>query len=152
MAEAVETCTQCETFVEFLRALPWCKQGEDVLVAVHKCTPEVIDAFGDHEVAVYPGGIRVKPQKSFLSEMRQQYEEGVPYPALFVWKQDGVHISYRRHKTFDYPYDTWTDPLAAAYEREQLTLPASHCAAFGEYHEDICTNAKVCPTVIPAQY
>jgi hypothetical protein len=152
MTGAVVTCLICESFLEFLKDLPWCKQGEDVLVAVHKCTPEFIVVFGDHEVQVYPGGKHVKVNKSWLSTLQAKNEEGTPIPILLVWRSTGVELWYRRNNSMDFPYDMWSNPVAEAYERERVFLPAEHGGAkFQEMRKEVIARSKVCPPQIPAQ-
>jgi len=153
MAEAVTTCLICESFLEYLQALPWCKQGEDTLVAVHKCTPEFVVAFGDHEVKVFPGGTNVKVNKSWLAYLQEKNEEGTPLPILLVWRPAGVELWYRRHKSWDFPYDMWQPgSVAEAYERERVFLPAEHGGAkFKQLHADLLGKSKACPPQIPNQ-
>src|SRR5262249_40910532 len=127
MTEAVVTCLICQNFLEFLQTLAWCKQSDDVLVAVQKCTPEIIVAFGDHEVKVFPGGTAVKMNKSWLSFLKEKNGEGTPLPFLFIWQKTGVELWYRRHNSWDFPYDMWQqNSVAEAYERERVFLPAEH--------------------------
>jgi hypothetical protein len=152
MTEAVQTCLICENFLDFLKGLPWCKQGNDVLVAVHKCTPEFIVAFGDHEVKVFPGGTNVKINKSWLSYLQEKNSEGNPLPILLVWKPKGVELWYRRHKSWEFPYDTFQSDVAGAYEKERVFLPAEHGGAkFLQYHSELMGSCKECPTAIPPQ-
>lgn len=151
MAEAVGVCLICQSFLDFLKNLAWCKQ-DDHLVAVHPCTPEMIVAFGDHEVQVFPGGTNVKMNKSWLSYLQEKNSEGTPLPILLIWRSTGVEMWYRRHKSWDFPYDAWQDPLAAAYERERVLLPADHGGVqFSEIFVDLLGRAKVCPSQIPPQ-
>lgn len=153
MTEAVETCSSCGTFLDHLKTLAWCKQGEN-LVAVHKCTAEVIEVLmlGDHELSIHPGGMKVKMQKSWISTLMDKNNEGMPIPVLLVWKPEAVEIWYRRHNSNDFPYDTWSNPAAAAYERELVRLPASHGGdAFRQYRQELLDSVKVCPSAIPPQ-
>lgn len=152
MTEAVVTCIICDSFLDYLKDLAWCKQEDNTLVAVQKCTAEIIVAFGDHEVKVFPGGTSVKVNKSWLAQLQEKVEEGTPLPILLVWKQHGVELWYRRHNSMDFPYDSWTNPVAAAYERERVLLPAEHGGAkFKACFNDLLTRAKECPPQIPKQ-
>jgi hypothetical protein len=152
MTEAVVTCLICESFLEFLKGLPWCKQGDDVLVAVQKCTAEIVVAFGDHEVKVFPGGTNVRMNKSWLAYLQEKNEEGTPLPILLVWRRGGVEMWYRRHNSWDFPYDTWSNPVAEAYERERVLLPADHGGAkFKQYLDELLTKTNACPPQIPPQ-
>lgn len=152
MTEAVGVCLICESFLEYLQTVAWCKQGEDVLVAVQKCTPEIIVSFGEHEVKVFPGGTSVKVNKSWLTYLQEKNSEGTPLPILMVWRSTGVEIWYRRHQSWDFPYDMWQNPIAEAYERERLFLPAEHGGAkFQEFHKELCSKSNACPTAIPPQ-
>lgn len=150
MTEAEETSVGCEQFLEQLKVLPWCRQGESVLVAVHKGTPEVIEVMRGHEVKVFPGGVNVKINKSLLHSFQEKFDEGQPLPVVVVWKLEGVEIWYRRHKPEQFPYDTWNDPSAAAYERERVFIPASE---MGEGYAQLLTETagrtKECPTMVP---
>lgn len=152
MTEAVVTCLICDSMLEFLKTLPWCKQGDDILVAVHKCTPEFIVAFGDHEVKVFPGGTSVRVNKSWLAQLQQKNEEGTPIPILLIWRPAGVELWYRRHNSYDFPYDMWQNPIAEAYERERVLLPAEHGGTkFKEIFQELITKSNVCPPQIPKQ-
>lgn len=152
MTEAVQTCLICESFLEFLKTLPWCKQGDDTLVAVNKCTPEFVVAFGDHEVKVFPGGTNVRLNKSWLSYLQEKNEEGTPLPILLIWRPAGIELWYRRHNSWDFPYDMWQNPVAEAYERERVFLPAEHGGGkFKQMHTDLLSTSKVCPPQIPKQ-
>jgi hypothetical protein len=152
MTGAVVTCLICENFLDVLKDLPWCKQGDDVLVAVHKCTAEFIVVFGDHEVRVYPGGQHVKVNKSWLSNLQEKNEEGTPLPILLVWRPAGVELWYRRHNSLDFPYDTWQNPIAEAYEKERVFLPAEHGAGkFEALRQEVMQRSKQCPPQIPQQ-
>ncbi|HEY9784153.1 MAG TPA: hypothetical protein V6D17_02040 [Candidatus Obscuribacterales bacterium] len=151
MSEA-EGAVTCESFLEFLKTLPWCKQGTDVLVAVHKITPEVIDVMKDHGASVYPGGVHVKLNKSFLHDLQNKFDDGQPLPAVLVWKPTQVEIWYRRHNPSEFPFDTWTNPVAAAHEKERVLVPVEDLGPrCGEYHGEIFGKAKECPSMIPPQ-
>lgn len=140
-----------DSFLDFIKNLAWCKQGDSVLVAVCNCTPEIIVALSDREARVYPGGTPVKINKSWLSTLQEKNAQGTPVPLLLVWKSEQLEIWYRRHKSQDFPYDTWQDPVAAAYERECVRIPASQG---GEKYrlclEEVLSRAKSCPAMIPA--
>ena len=152
MTGAVVTCLICENFLEFLKGMPWCKQDDDVLVAVNNCTPEFIVAFGDHEVQVFPGGKHVKVNKSWLSHLQQMNEEGTPVKILLVWREKGVELWYRRHNPTDFPYDMWQNPVAEAYERERVYLPKEHGGdKFESVRKEMIGKSKACPSLIPKQ-
>lgn len=152
MAEAVRTCVSCENFLEFLKTIPWCKQGDNTLVAVHNCTPDIIEAIKDHEVKVYPGGMQIKLNLSWLLYLTEKSDEGRPLPVLLVWKPEAIELWYRRSKSWDFPYDSWSDPAAAAYDKERVRFPADHISAkYAQYHQEILAKAKVCPSLIPTQ-
>ncbi len=55
--------TSTAQLIDFLKTLPWCKQGSGVLVAVHKATAEIIELLTDNELTVYPSGMNIKMQK-----------------------------------------------------------------------------------------
>lgn len=150
MAEAVGTCVSCENFLEFLKTLPWCKQGDSTLIAVQNCTPDMIEAIKDHEVKVFPGGMQIKLNLSWLLYLTEKFEEGRPLPMVVVWKDDFIELWYRRNKSWDFPYDAWQDPAAAAYDKERVKLPAEHSSTkYSQYRSEILAKAKVCPTLIP---
>ena len=150
MAEVESGALVMASFFEHLKTLPWCKQGDEVLVAVSKCTPEVIEAFHDHELKVFPGGMTVKMQKSMLHHLTDSFYDGMPLPAVLVWKRQGVEIWFRRHKAEEFPYDVWQNPAAAAYEREQVFIPASDLGPqAGATQKDLAAKAKACPSMIP---
>lgn len=150
MSEAEGISATTESFLEYLKGLPWCKQGADVLVAVHKCTPEIIDAMKDHPAKVHPGGMTIKLNKSFLHDLQNKFDDGQPLPAVLVWKPQHVEIWYRKNNPMDFPWDTWSNPVAAAHERECITVP---CELLGDKcvpcHADILGRAKECPSMIP---
>ncbi|MBI4533055.1 MAG: MmcQ/YjbR family DNA-binding protein [Candidatus Melainabacteria bacterium] len=150
MTEAVDVCLSCGSFLEFLKTLAWCRQGDDALVAVHKCTPEVVEALRVHEVKVFPGGIAVRMNKSWLTYLDERDREGEPVPVLVVWKSSGIELWYRRHKSYEFPYDMWQDPAAAAYERERAWIPAEHLGpSFLDSLKEVAGKVKPCPSVIP---
>jgi hypothetical protein len=150
MAEAEGTFVGCANFVEHLKTQPWCKQGEDVLIAVGKATPEVVEAMKDQEVKVFPGGMTIKLNKSMFKEFQEKFDEGQPLPVVIVWKTEGVEIWYRRHKSSEFPYDGWTNQAAAAYERERVRIPAEQMGAeYAAAHADALSKAKACPSMIP---
>lgn len=149
MTDSEGTAVKSE-FIEYLKTLPWCKQGDSVLVAVHKATPEVIEQMVDHEVKVYPGGITVKMQKSVLSNFQTQHDNGQPLPVVLVWKAEGVEIWYRKVKPTEFPYDAWSDSAAAAYEQERVLIPtASLGADCMNVHSDIASKVNACPAMMP---
>jgi hypothetical protein len=135
MTEAVGTCLICESFLEFLQGLAWCKQGDNTLVAVHKCTSEFVVAFGDHEVKVFPGGTNVKVNKSWLSYLQEKNEEGTPLPILLVWRPAGVELWYRRHNSWDFPYDRTRlrKPTSASACSCRANMPAPSSIKFSKH-------------------
>jgi len=152
MAEAVGTCVTCGNFLEFLKTLPWCRQGDSTLIAVHNCTPDLIEAIKDHEVKVFPGGMQIKLNLSWLLYLKEKFDEGRPLPMVIVWKPEAIELWYRRNKSWDFPYDAWQDSAAAAYDRERVKLPAEHAGEkYMQYHADLISKAKECPTLIPPQ-
>lgn len=152
MSEAEGASATCATFLEMLKTLPWCKQGDDVLVAVHKITPEVIEVIKDLGANVYPGGIHVKLNKSFLTDLQNKFDDGQPLPAVLVWKTQNVEIWYRRQSSNDFPYDTWTNPAGAPSEKECVLVSAETLGADAmTAHLDIVGKAKECPAMIPPQ-
>lgn len=148
MTEA-EGIISCEAFLETLKSLPWCKQPQDVLVAVHKCTPDIVNIIKDYEIKVFPGGMFVKLNKSMVHTFQEKFDEGQPIPVVMVWKREGVEVWYRRLKSSEFPYDVWTNP-ADVSERERAFIPA---AAFGDAfvaaHADAVARSKECPAMIP---
>jgi len=155
MVDAEGTFVNCESFLEHLHQLPWCKQAvskenEEILVAVHHCTPEVIDAIKDSEIKVFPGGMHIKLNKSTLHMLSTKFDEGTPLPMLAVWRKRGVEIWFRQHKGTEFPYDAWSNPAAATYESECAIIPADHFGAkFDEYFTHHISSAKACPSMIP---
>ena len=140
----------CEQFLEYLDKLPWCKQGEASLVAVHHCSPEVIEVIKHHHVTVNPGEIQIKLNKSTLSMLETKFEEDEPVPLLLVWKEAGIEMSFRTHKSADFPYDMWQSPAAAAYERESIFVPAEELGPqFEACLKKHLTSATTCPVTIP---
>lgn len=141
-----------QDFLECLKGLAWCKQGDNALIAVHKCTPEIIAIMKERSVRVFPGGMTVKANKSWLHSMKDQYEDGLAVPLLLVWKQQGLELWYRRHKPMDFPYDTWSNSAAAAYEKEQVLVTAQDLdPQLDKLFGDLLGSAKACPSVIPPQ-
>jgi hypothetical protein len=139
-----------EQFLTMLDGIPWCKQGDAVLVAVHKGVPEVLDVMKEHEARVFPGNINVKVNKSTLHEFREKHEEGRPVPVLLVWKPEVVEIWFRTHKSEEFPYDTWSDAKAAAYEKECITIPTSQLGDKSKQcHKQHIASSKACPAMIP---
>lgn len=140
-----------DSFLDFIKNLAWCKQGDSVLVAVQPCTPEIVVALSDGEARVFPGGTRIKINKSWLSTLQEKSAEGTPVPLLMVWKAECLEIWYRRQKSHEFPYDTWQSALADAYEKECVSIPASAGGEkYSQYHQEVLAKAKACPSVIPA--
>lgn len=151
MNDAINVSENYQSFLEVLNSIPWCKQGEAVLVAVHKCGPEILDVMKDHEARVFPGNINVKINKSKLHEFRSKFDEGQPVPILLVWKSEFVEIWFRTHKSEEFPYDIWSDEKAAAYERECVTVPAAQLGpTSGQAFQQHIASAKPCPSMIPS--
>lgn len=152
-AETAETTIKSDAFLEYLKALAWCKQGDNTLVAVHNGTPEIIEQLTDHEVKVFPGGITVKMQKSVLSNFQTKYDEGQPLPVVIVWKSEGVEIWYRKVKPTEFPYDAWSDTTAAAYEQERVLIPSEGIhkdqGSVASVHKEIAGKVAVCPAMMP---
>lgn len=150
MSEATSTSIVIDNFLDYLVTLAWCKQGEETLVAVHKCTPEIIVTFTDREARVHPGNMVVKINKSWLSFLQEKNSEGTPVPVLIVWKAEALELWYRRNKSFEFPYDAWQDPAAAAYEREVVRIPAAAGGEkFARLHGELLSKANACPAAIP---
>lgn len=150
MTETEDTAVDCSQFLETLRSLPWCRQGASTLVAVHRCSPEIIEVMRGHEVKVYPGGVNVKMNKSLLHTFQEKFDDGQPLPVVLVWKPEGVEIWYRRHKSEQFPYDAWTDSSAAAYERERVFVPGSEMGPdFTNAQSEAAGRTKECPGMIP---
>ncbi|MBA3992616.1 MAG: hypothetical protein C0469_03755 [Cyanobacteria bacterium DS2.3.42] len=150
-AEGASAAT-CATFLEMLKTLPWCKQGTDVLVAVHKITPEIIEVIKDLGANVYPGGIHVKLNKSFLHDLQNKFDDGQPLPAVLVWKAQHVEIWYRRQNANEFPYDTWQNPQGAPQERECVLIPLETLGdGAANFQSEIAGKAKECPAMIPPQ-
>lgn len=138
-----------ENFLEILKTFHWCKQGETDLIAVEKCKPEIIVAMSDREARVHPGGTPIKINKSWLTTLQGHNAEDNPIPIMLVWKKESIEIWYRRQKSHDFPYDVWQNPVAAAYERECVKIPASLGGAkYAQYHAEILEKSKVCPPAI----
>lgn len=151
MTEASTPSLVFESFLDFIKNLAWCKQGDNVLVAVQACVPEIIVALSDREARVYPGGTRIKINKSWLSTLQEKNAEGTPIPLLLVWKPDCLEIWYRRQKSNDFPYDTWQSPVADAYEKECVRIPSNVGGdKYSQYHSEVLTKSKACPSIIPA--
>jgi hypothetical protein len=139
-----------ESLLEFIKNLPWCKQGENVLIAVQNCTPELIVALSNREAKVYPGGTPIKINKSWLSTLQEKIAEGTPIPMLLVWKPDYLEIWYRRQKSHDFPYDTWQNPVAGSYDKECVRIDGSQGGEkYALYHGEALAKARVCPSMIP---
>ena len=140
----------CEKFLDYLDKIPWCKQGASTLVAVHHCTPEIIETMKHHDLKVFPGGLRIKLNKSTVHMLETKYREEEPIPLLLVWKEDGIEMSFRTHRSADFPYDTWDNPAAEAYEREAVFIAAEELGerANNCFHKHL-ENSKMCPIRIP---
>ena len=150
MTETEGTAVSSASFVEYLKSLPWCKQGENVLVAVGKATADVVELMKDHEVRVFPGGMTVKMQKSVLTNFQRKYDDGEPLPVVIVWKTTGVEIWYRKHNPSEFPYDGWSGGAAAAYEQERVLIPADIFGAdFAKSHTELVSKASACPSIMP---
>ncbi len=121
-----------------------------MLVAVQPCTPEIIVVLSDREAKVYPGGMSIKINKSWLSTLQEKNADGTPVPLLMVWKPGQLEIWYRRQKSNDFPYDAWQNPAADAYDKECVRIPASVGGEkYQQYHQEVLEKAKTCPSVIP---
>lgn len=150
LSKAVSAEIDYDKFLDSLKELPWCKQGDSTLVAVHKCTPEVIDVMQEKPVKVYPGGMQIKSNKSWLTQLKSKFEDGLAVPLLMVWKEAGLELWYRKHKSAEFPYDTWTDPAAAAYEKEQVCITTVDAGdRLGELYKEMVGKAPACPPSIP---
>jgi hypothetical protein len=150
MTDTESTFAKCGEILESLNTLPWCKQGDAVLVAVHTCTEDVLSLIKDHEVKVFPGNVAIKLNRSTIHTFQQKCEAGEPIPVLFVWKPNALEIWFRTHKSTEFPYDAWSDPAAAAYERECAVIPAEHFGSkYAQYHRQHIDSAKACPSTIP---
>jgi hypothetical protein len=137
-------------FLDYLKTLPWCKQENGSLVAVHKLTSEVIEAVREHEIKVYPGGMNVKLPRSVLMGLQKQCDDEQPLPAVLVYKHDVVEIWFRRAKSEGFPFDTWSDPSALAIEREKCSVPGSSLGAnFSAVYNELIGKANVCPAMMP---
>jgi hypothetical protein len=150
MTEAEDTFVSLEQFLETLKTLPWCRQGTDTLVAVHKCSPDILEIMKSHEVKVFPGGMNVKMNKSLVHSFQEKFDEGQPLPVVIVWKAEGVEIWYRRHNPEQFPYDSWTDAAAAGYERERVLVPAEEMgAAYASTLAEVAGRTNECPAMVP---
>jgi len=150
MTEAEDTFVSLEQFLELLKSLPWCRQGENTLVAVHKCSPDILEVMKNHEVRVFPGGMTVKMNKSLLHTFQEKFDEGLPLPLVVVWKPEGVEVWYRRHKSEQFPYDSWTDPAAAGYERERVFVPAEAMGnGYSSALAEVAGRTTECPAMVP---
>lgn len=149
-ADATAQSVGSESFIEYLKTLPWCSQENGSLVAVFKLTSELIEAVRENEVRLYPGGMTVKLPRSVLMGLQKHFDDGQPLPAVLVWKAEGVEIWFRRTKSDTFPFDTWSDPSALAIEREKGFVAAAklgeNCEAI---RKEILEKAKACPAMIP---
>ncbi len=142
----------CEKFLQHLDNVAWCKQNESKLVAVDHCSPAVIAVLKghDHDLKVYPGAVHIKLDKSMLAMLEEKYAEEEPVPLLLIWTKDGVEMSFRIHRSMDFPYDMWQNPAAAAYERESVFIVAEELGKdFLSCFNKHIAKAKVCPSTIP---
>jgi hypothetical protein len=138
------------SFLDSLHTLPWCKQNDDVLVAVHTCTAEVLAVIGGHEVRVFPGNMIIKLNKSTVAAFQAKCDSQEAIPVLLVWKSNVLEIWFRTHKSREFPYDAWSDSAAAAYEKECVMIEANQFGEnFSKYHAQHIANAKACPSMIP---
>jgi hypothetical protein len=150
MTDSEATTVTKESFLECLKTLPWCRQGDNVLVAVAKASPDIIEHMKGHEVKVFPGGIAVKMQKSVITNFQRAHDDGMPLPVVLVWRPEGVEIWYRKVKQSEYPYDAWMDSAAAAYEQERVLIPAAELGVdFSSSHAEIVGRANACPSSMP---
>lgn len=137
-------------FVEYLKHLPWCKQESGTLVAVHKLTSELIEVVRESEVKIFPGSMVVKLPRSVLMNLQKSSDDGQPLPAVLVWKPEGVEIWFRRQKSSDFPYDTWTDPGSLAIEREKAFVTTEKMGGeAAQAFSEMGGKAKECPAMIP---
>lgn len=150
MSETEGTAVSPAAFMEYLKSLPFCKQGEDVLVAVGKATAEVIEQMRDREVKMFPGGMTIRMQKSTMTSFQRKQEEDEPLPVVIVWKSTGVEIWYRKNNPTEYPYDGWTGGAAGAYEQERVIMPAETLGeGFAQAHSELAAKAAACPSIMP---
>lgn len=70
----------CEQFLDYLDQLPWCKQGDSVLITVHQCTPAIIEVIKHRDVKVFPGHMIIKLTKSVLRMLENKFLEKRPNP------------------------------------------------------------------------
>ena len=148
MTEGIYTSEQ---LIDYLKVLPWCKQGDNVLVAVHKATPEIIELLSDNELKVFPSAMLVKMQKSTLHAMQQQFDDNQPMPVVVVWKPAGLEIWFRKQNSQEFPYDAWTNESLANLERDRVFVPAEKFGAtFGASLLEQSAKTKECPTIVPA--
>jgi len=151
MTESEGTVVTPASFTEHLKQLPWCKQGDNVLVAVDKATPEVIEFMKDREVKVFPGNMAVKMQKSVLSNFKSKFDEDAPLSVVIVWRPDSLEIWYRKTNPSEYPYDAWSGGgAAAAYEQERVIIQKADLSEDASaVHAEIAAKANACPSMMP---
>lgn len=150
MTETSSSSLVFDSFLDFIKTLPWCKQDGNVLVAVHKCTPEIIVILSDREAKIYPGGTPIKINKSWLSTLQEKNADGTPVPIVMAWKKTCLEIWYRRQKSSEYPYDIWQNPAGDTLEKECIRIPADAGGEkFSQFHAELLEKAKSCPSVIP---
>src|SRR5262249_40356132 len=123
---------------------------DNVLVAVDKATPDIIDFMKDREVKVFPGGMAVKMQKSVLSNFKTKFDEGEPLSVVIVWRPEGVEIWDRKTKPSEYPYDAWSGGAAAAYEQERAIIPKADLSDdASDVHAELVAKTNACPSMMP---
>jgi hypothetical protein len=150
MTESEGTVVTPASFTEHLKHLPWCKQGDDVLVAVDKAGPDIIEFMKDREVKVFPGDISVKMQKSVLTHFKQKFDEDEPLSVVIVWRSAGIEIWYRKTKPSEYPYDAWSGGAAAAYEQERVIIPLAELSEdAASVHAELAAKSNACPSMMP---
>ncbi len=137
-------------FTEMLKTLPWCKQGDSTLVAVHKAIPEVIFMLPDREVKVFPGGMAIKMQKSTVSNFQKANDDGEPMNIVIVAKPGHVEVWFRKLAPTEYPYDGWSGGPAAAYEQQRALIPGESLGdEYVKLHAELVEKCKACPTMMP---
>ncbi len=151
MTESEGTTVTPASCIDHLKTMAWCKQGDSVLVAVTKATPEMIELMRDHEVKVFPGGMAIRMEKSVLSNFQRHHDDGQPLSVVVVWRADALEIWYRKVKPLEYPYDAWSSDTAAAYEQERVSIPSIDFGdQFGLAYTELLGKANSCPTMMPA--
>ncbi len=141
-----------DKLLTFLNTLAWCKQSNGNLVVVTKACPEIIEALNikNGTIKVYPQLMTVKINKSWLNQMQEKLDNGMPTPVVLIWKQDNLEICYRKHNSDDFPYDAWANPGTNNNEHERFIIPNTFFAAtFASNQQTLLNQAKACPPVIP---